>query len=215
MNSFGDTNLETLIESCTSQVVSEREEGWKIFIHRYKCFIYKILLGQIQKIYKRRWIANKQDVLDELLNMVLIELCRNNCASLRKFHAVDSEKAFLAYLAVICARVANRYIDQFSLRSQDDEENVCAENVDSQYENFHFFFEYIVKKLRTQAGKKEKNPEMKILTFNLHVLEDWSIEMLHNLPFLKSYSLPALEQIIRRTKLKFTENDKYHLSENS
>jgi len=216
MSSFVDNRtLENLIKNCSSQVVHEREEGWKIFIQRYKRFIYKVLLCQIQKIHKKHWIVNKQDVLDELLNLVLIELCRNNCSSLRKFRAVDSEKAFLAYLSVICIRVTNRYIDQFSLKSQDDEDNVIAENVDYQYDNITFFFEYIVKKLRTQSGKKEKNQEIKILTFNLHVIDDWSLEMLRCLPFLKRYSLPALEQIIRRTRLKFNNDDKNNLSENN
>lgn len=200
--SYDRASLNDLINGCASRSPSHYNAAWRVFISRYKKYVYAI-------VYKRciMWEhCTRHDgfeFVDDMVNEIFYVLFRNRAKALRSFKARQSELAFRSYLATISDRHTARLLKQYisDTKAEEIQKVERAPNQGSPWQ----IFEHIVNRLRTLAGRNQNNCERDILIFNLYVLEGYTREMLHLQPIFNHLGHRVVDNVVMRCKQKLAD----------
>ena len=167
-----NTSLQSILSICSDHNSSYWKEGWRIFLKRYKLFIYKVVAKRCHA-----WNVNRLDIqlnmtINDIVQEVLLLLCQNDGKILLNFRGADDEQQFRAWLAIISTRKTSHYLQRyFSSRMEEDDSNLFQYLSKSLDDNHRWeLYEMIVAELRDSAKNKTDHLERNINIFLLYTL---------------------------------------------
>lgn len=191
-----------LLDYCSTPESPHWQRAWRDFFSRYKNYIYKVVTNRCQ-IYKIPQIKRQfSDVVNDIVEEAILQLCKNDCRALQEYKARDSEKAFLSWLATISVRTTNDYVQKhfvLPIIRQDLQEFqnwISSVDSDVRWE----LYEDHVSKLREFHKKQKRNLERDIHIFKLYVWADFSTPMLTSIPCFRQIGHRVVDNVVNRMR---------------
>ncbi|MFQ5677272.1 MAG: hypothetical protein ACE5G1_15370 [bacterium] len=214
MSQFSDElSLKELLDNCSDPRKECWESAWRVFVRRYKKYIYDVLFYRCYKYSLPRLKLELSEIINDLFEEVIILLCTNNCQALAKFRARENEAKFRAWLRIICTRKADSYIRKHYVPELLDKELGEMQNflgsLDIEY-RWQFYEDYVALLRRNQKSRRQ-NSERDINIFNLYVWSDFTMDMITTTPCLSAIGRRVVDVVVNRTRKFLRENRKYSL----
>ncbi len=197
-----DITLEQLLNYCSNRKSPNWERGWRLFLKKYKMYIYKVVSKRCTAWNVSRLNLQFSDVVNDIVTEIFMMLVENDAKILQSFRARDNERMFLAWLATVSNRVTTRYLQRYFSKAIVDEE----------MEDFHDYlkslepnsrwelYETIVDKIRSVSGGRKRKVERDIHLFMLYNWADFSEPMIRSLPVFQDIGNRVLDNVINRIR---------------
>jgi hypothetical protein len=205
----GEWSLERLLICCSDHKHSEYEKAWRIFLRRYKTFIYQVVTHRCICWRVSRLKRQLSDTVNDIVSEVFAILTK----SLSQYKEVGNEKKFRLWLGTICNRAAGRYIKRefFSDMADEDLEEfrnyIKGIECDSRWE----LYESVIQQLRETDSGKKKNLERDINLFQLYIWSDLSQPIILSHPCYVSVGHRVIDNVVNRLReqIKTQKNRSY------
>ena len=192
--------LKELICLCADHNSEHCNSAWVEFMRRYKMFMYKVITKKCRQFNIARLSLDFSETVNDIVFEVFFKLNVDQCKALTDFRAVDKEKKFLAYIAIICERTASRYIkkyvEDFVITGPPDLFQAYMNNImpDLRW----MVYEDLVSDLRRQAGQRKKNAARDIHILLLRRWAELSKSTILMNPCLASLEEHTLDVVVNR-----------------
>ncbi len=191
-----------LLACCCEPLSSDWERGWREFSARYNKFIHNKVAQRCRTWDFPRLRRQFTEVVQDIAGVVYITLCKNDCQALRSFTARADERVFFGWLATVCARATNRYLQRLLMEMLMDEENEAVSKALRRLDaaDRWEFYEMVVVELRNAAKRKTDNRERDIHIFQLSMFSDFSEGLVRSHPCLQTLGYRVVQLVIHRLR---------------
>ena len=207
-------SLKELIPLCADPESEHYNHAWLEFTKRYKMFMYKVITRKCREFNIARLSLDFSETVNDIVFEVFFKLNIDHAKALQDFRAVDDERKFLAYIAIICERMTSRYIkkyvEDFVITGPPDLFRAYMNSITPDLS--WAVYEDLVSDLREQAGQRKKNSERDIHILMLRRWAELSKQMILMHPCIASLSEHTLDVVVNRMGGPFKANKKDELS---
>lgn len=195
-----ELTLARLLNYCCDVKSSSHDFAWREFLQRYKMFMYKITTKSCMEFNVPRLNRQLSETVNDIIGEVFVNLCNNHFKALSDYQAVDNEKMFLAWLAIICKRTTSRNLKKYfrDLFVENDPEELHTYLNGLKLDTRWIIYDDLVTDLRACSKTNRENEARDIHIFMLYKWEQFSQPMIMSHPCLRTIGHRVIEVVVAR-----------------
>ncbi len=202
--------LEELLQHCCNPGSPQYEKAWRAFLCQYKKFIYHVITKTSRDFRMARLHRDLQENVNDIFGDVMTILVKDDFKALRSFRALESEKRFRSYLAVICSNTTSARIRKlFGHMAEGDPAELTQYMKVLPADNLWMLYEQLVDDLRTLSRRNRANLERDIHILMLYKWKQMPQQTIRRFPCLRSIGERVIEIVSSRQLLALKDIGKY------
>lgn len=200
--------LSEMLRYCGEASSPFREIAWREFNQHYGKFIYSCVAKRCRAWNVARLKLQFHEIVDDIVGKVFYELCKEDGKALRGFKNVNDEKKFHGWLAVICHRVANRFLKQkwLEFREEESAEAVSREDESMDRDVRWELYDSAVLSMRNAAKRPSDLRERNINLFLLSTFGGFSEAAIRRLSCYKDMGERVVQVEVYRLRTTLRED---------
>lgn len=187
--------LEQLLSYCSDRNNKYYEAAWREFLHRYKRFIYNLIIKTCQRYQAPRLKLQLSDTVNDIFDDVMEILTKDDHKALKGIRAGNNERQFLSWLAVTTNYAASAHIKKhfrpWIMESPPEECGKYTQTLASS--DLWILYEDMVEDIRGMAKQDRKYLERDINVFMMYKWRQLPQPAIRSLPCLKGIGDRVIE----------------------
>lgn len=200
--------LPEMLRYCRDASSPFREIAWRAFNQNYGKFINACVAKRCRAWNVARLKLQFHEIVDDIVGKIFYELCKEDGKVLRGFKNVNDEKKFHCWLAIICQRVANRFLKQKWLEFREAESAEAASREDDNMDRDVRWelYDAAVRSMRNAAKRPTDLRERNINLFLLSTFGGFSEAAIRRLSCYKGMGERVVQVEVYRLRTALRED---------